>query len=148
MGTRISNNIGAYIFILLVMCIGAYFCTRATKVTTQDVDTVNRHLNMPLDKATIWLKEDIFETAVNKSNWAKVELSPFSSAIKIGPKGDVNTYKFNVDLDDVRILADISEEHKFEIDDNYVLLPTDNNTVLVPTWIVYKLAEDNCFEGK
>ena len=147
MGTRTPNNIGAYIFILLIMCIGGYFCFRATKVTKQDVNTVNSHLDMPLDKATIWLKEKDFKDAVEKSDWANVEHDGFSS-IKIGPKGDVNTYKLNVDLDDVRILADISEVHKFEVDDNYVSLPTDGDFVLVPTWIVYKLAQDHCFEGK
>ncbi|MBQ8367029.1 MAG: hypothetical protein IJX40_06530 [Alistipes sp.] len=147
MSRILLKNMGAYIFIVLMLLICIPICLRATRETAQDVNIVNNHLDMPLDKVTIWLKEDIFEEAINKSTWAKIEATPFSSAIKIGPRGNIYDYKSNIDVDAIHKLIDVSLEYEIEMDSNSLLLPTDNHMVLVPTWIVYNLAKDGCFKN-
>ena len=129
---------------LLIMAYFTYTSFNHKEVTPIDVEKVNNCLDMPLDKVTVWLNVKNFEKAVERSSWMKVGATPFSSSIKIEPNDDM-LYKRNANTTMVKRLISVAEHSGIEIDGEAIILPTKDKRVLVPTWIVYALATDGCF---
>lgn len=147
MSSKIVGRILAHTILalpLIIIAVVTYTVYNPTEVTPLDVERVNDCLDMPLDKVTIWLNAKDFEKAVEKSTWAKVGSTLFSSSIKIEAK-DPSLYVINVGLDRVKRLISIAEHSGITMDGDAITLPTKDKRVLVPTWIVYALAADNCF---
>ena len=146
--SKILSYIVSYSILALPLIITGVFTFtnyNHTEAKPVDIEKVNNCLDMPLDKVTIWINVNHFEDAVEKSSWAKVGVTPFSSSIKIEPK-ELTLYKTNVDLTMVTKLISVAEHSGIKIDGDAIILPTKNKRVLVPTWIIYALAADNCFK--
>lgn len=147
--SNISKNLVSYAILSLPLLLIAFFTYRSyngSRASSLDIDKVNNSLDMPLDKVAIWLDEDIFAKAVGSAEWARKPFSLSSREVRVEPT-DVNGFVKRVNPKRVMRLTKASKDCGIKMDGEALVLPVKEDRVLVPTWVVYALAEDGCFDA-
>lgn len=148
MSSNISKNLVSYAILALPLLLIAFFTYRSyngPRASSLDIEKVNNSLDMPLDKVAIWLDKDAFEDAVDSAKWARKPFSLSSREVRVEPT-DVNEFVRRVNPKRVMRLMKAAKDCGIKMDGEALVLPVKEDRVLVPTWVVYALAEDGYFD--
>ena len=126
-------NLG--IFILLILFLGTTVFTLNRLVFPKNETIVEKTIDLPLSRCTVDFNCQVFEDAVNQSDWAKCSGGVLKAVT-------LDQFKALVNKNDLaeKISAEYPDLFKWDPKGVFTM-PTENEFIKVPTWILFAFSE-------